>query len=45
MAKKLDPQAVFSKAYQDRQAYPLRLPGNPYKLKPRLLRLPTNGIR
>lgn len=32
MANKLDPQAVFSKAYQDRQAYPLQLPRNPYKL-------------
>lgn len=32
MAKKLDPQTVFDKACQDRQAYPLQLPGNPYKL-------------
>lgn len=32
MVKTLDPRAVFNKSYQDREAYPLQLPGNPYKL-------------
>lgn len=39
MAEELDPRVVFNKAYQDRQAHPLRLPGNPYKLAEARLKL------
>ena len=33
MAKNLDPRAIYHEAYHDRQACPLQLPGNPYKLE------------
>lgn len=33
MAKNLDPRAIYHEAYQDRQACPLQLPGNLYKLE------------